>query len=102
MPCPVSAGRWEFPLHYRGKHGSMIFFRRPRSKKSKLFIRDISTWKTSDRRTQQSSACQFSNDSRFSNLPGVQNNNEHSVEGSYLAVLTPAWAYIISANWAET
>jgi len=87
-----------------------------RNDRSELFISGVSTWETSDGQcdleprilrhqlllgTQRITTCYFSEDSRFIDWPGIQNSRDQPVGGNYLAVLTFAWAYILSARWIE-
>ena len=83
---------------------------------SALFTSGKSTWQTSDGNckleprvlqyqlllgVQRSTACAFTDDSRFKSWPGVQGTDDNAEEGNYLAVLFFAWAYILSVTWLE-
>ncbi|KAL9580435.1 MAG: hypothetical protein Q9212_004494 [Teloschistes hypoglaucus] len=50
---------------------------------------------------QHPNVCTLDAQSDFANWPGVQGRDEHAREGNHLAVLILAWAYILSARWAE-
>lgn len=83
---------------------------------SKVRISGRSTWHTSTGKcnlsprvlqhqlllgTERATSCSFAEDSRFTNWPGVQNNQDEATEGNYLAILAFAWGYILSAKWME-
>lgn len=108
-----------FPTALINNHGKALDLNlehRESSNNVSLFMSGVSTWETSagqcDLRprtlrrellfgTQQTTTCRFSEDSRFINWPGIQNGQDQQVDGNYLAVLTCAWAYILSARWIE-
>ena len=50
---------------------------------------------------QRSTRCDFATDSRLASWPGVQGERESPVRGNCLAILSFAWAYILSALWIE-
>jgi hypothetical protein len=83
--------------------------------KSELFVSGRSAWQTSDGTcdlgpkvmphklllgVQCSTSCVFTN-SDFESWPGVQGTQDRAVQGNFVAVLTLAWAYILSAQWLE-
>jgi hypothetical protein len=86
------------------------------SNSSALYINGRSTWGISEgdcslrEKTmhhqlllglQRSTRCDFAADSSIANWPGVQGEQESPVRGNCLAILSFAWAYILSALWVE-
>ncbi|XMA11599.1 hypothetical protein WAI453_004390 [Rhynchosporium graminicola] len=84
-------------------------------KGSELYISGHSTWRTTQEfcglknkiipyqlllGIQRSTPCYFTNDSRFTNWPGLHGEG-NTVSGNFLAILAFAWAYILSARWLE-
>ncbi|CZT11672.1 uncharacterized protein RCO7_08709 [Rhynchosporium graminicola] len=84
-------------------------------KGSELYISGHSTWRTTQEfcglknkiipyqlllGIQRSTPCYFTNDSRFTNWPGLHGEG-NAVSGNFLAILAFAWAYILSARWLE-
>ncbi|KAJ8070713.1 hypothetical protein OCU04_001084 [Sclerotinia nivalis] len=83
---------------------------------STLYINGWSTWNISEGNCslkekimhhqlllglQRSTQCYFTEDSPFSNWPGVQGEQKSPAQGNCLAILSFAWAYILSALWVE-
>lgn len=86
------------------------------SNSSALYVKGRSTWSVSEGDCpprekvmhhqlllglQRSTRCDFADDCRFANWPGVRGEGESLVQGNGLAVLSFAWAYILSALWVE-
>lgn len=83
--------------------------------KTSLFVNGRSTWRTSKGTCElppralpkqlllavsSRSSVRLSEDSPFSNWPGVQGLSGYD-QGNYLSILYFAWAYILSARWVE-
>lgn len=99
----------EYPQFKLGHSGS-------NSNNSALYINGRSTWGISEGDCslrekimhhqlllglQRSTQCDFADDSPLANWPGVQGEQESPVRGNCLAILSFAWAYILSTLWVE-